>query len=250
MRKLFWTLGAVAVVALLADVGLYFYAFGPGSGFALSHNAEDWSGFGAYVGGTLGPIYGLLAFGGILITIAVQRQQMERVSTQARLGELMRLIARASRMIDDILNAEPKGITETLRDRLASKHAPTSMLAMLSAIGTGAMFPSIDYLIEARNQSLRAEVVPVVRYEAQLLGIELQRFVNCIEKYRKAGGSAMVIAIYKERYQMIVCWLDVVALLNAPIAERYFTPKIYLEDTRAERNAALASSKTTSTVTD
>jgi len=64
-------------------------SFAPGTrGF--SRNAEDWAKFGEYLGGTLGGIYGLLAFIGVLITIFEQRRQSDLLRTQINRDELQR----------------------------------------------------------------------------------------------------------------------------------------------------------------
>jgi hypothetical protein len=60
-----------------AVAGLYFWHFGPGS-HGLSQNPSEWAEFGEYLGGTLGGIFGLFAFIGLLITIVRQRVDGER----------------------------------------------------------------------------------------------------------------------------------------------------------------------------
>ena len=72
-----------AVVAALIVVGCYVFAFAKVSGFKFSHNPEDWSRFGEYVGGSLGATYGLLAFVGIVLTISDERKKAVEEQKQA-----------------------------------------------------------------------------------------------------------------------------------------------------------------------
>jgi hypothetical protein len=67
----FLACGAFSIAALL-----YFARFAPGS-HGFSQNPADWAEFGEYLGGTLGGIFGLFAFIGVLITIVQQRNQLD-----------------------------------------------------------------------------------------------------------------------------------------------------------------------------
>lgn len=63
----------IALIASVIVLVIYFYRFnGP-----LSSKPEDWSSFGGYVGGVLGPLYAFLAFIGLLETLRQSRIQRE-----------------------------------------------------------------------------------------------------------------------------------------------------------------------------
>jgi len=65
---------AVATVLAVAAVAPYFYVFdGP-----YSQSSQDWANFGGYVGGTLGPLYAILAFAAAAQAILDSRQQAAR----------------------------------------------------------------------------------------------------------------------------------------------------------------------------
>src|SRR5437763_1990766 len=85
-RKLLTLFLAIAAGAVAVVLGAYFYAFGPGAWLTFSRDSEDWARFGEYVGGSLGAVFGLLAFGGVLFTIREQHRQAEIEEFQRQLS--------------------------------------------------------------------------------------------------------------------------------------------------------------------
>jgi hypothetical protein len=78
VEKVFAVLLASAFVIFGMVALAYFLRFGMGSpGF--SRDSKDWAEFGEYMGGTLGSVFGLFAFVGLLITIAQQRRDNDRI---------------------------------------------------------------------------------------------------------------------------------------------------------------------------
>lgn len=63
--------GLVAIVVLVIVVAFYFYRSVFSGG--LSTNANDWSVFGTYIGGVLGPVISFVALVGLLVTADLQR---------------------------------------------------------------------------------------------------------------------------------------------------------------------------------
>lgn len=63
----------VAMIAAVLVLTPYFFAFNGG----LEKDSEKWAHFGTYVGGTLGPVYGLLAFIVALRALAFSRKQTD-----------------------------------------------------------------------------------------------------------------------------------------------------------------------------
>lgn len=74
-RKLSFVLACAFVLALVT-LSPYFYKFRG----VLSNNSQEWSNFGSYLGGTLGPVYALLAFVAGVQTLLDNRQQATRQS--------------------------------------------------------------------------------------------------------------------------------------------------------------------------
>src|ERR1700691_5201950 len=81
-----WWLIALAIVAT-AFVGAYVWEFAALSNHVLSSNTEDWAKFGEYIGGA----FAMLAFVGVLVTLTLQRRQLDLQLRQVTLDELMRL---------------------------------------------------------------------------------------------------------------------------------------------------------------
>lgn len=53
-------------------------------GFGISSDSKEWSNFGAYVSGVVGPVLSLLAFVGVLITIANQNEENHKASEETQ----------------------------------------------------------------------------------------------------------------------------------------------------------------------
>src|SRR5258708_21441566 len=81
MEKLFRGFFFLACGAFSIAAILYVARFSPGS-HCFSQNPADWAEFGEYLGGTLGAIFGLFAFIGVLITIVQQRSQLDQQRSQ------------------------------------------------------------------------------------------------------------------------------------------------------------------------
>jgi hypothetical protein len=231
MHKGWLVLTVTSALSVLLVVGAYALHFGPQSGWQLSRDPEDWARFGEYVGG----IFGMLAFVGVLITLSLQRAQLEEQRKQFGLQEFQRMAAELSKTADVILAREPSGVTEELQQKMRVKGASMSVFNMLSAIGVNAMAPSKDYMVKSRQNDIHNQTLPIIRSDIGIVVIELQHLVNCLEAYRTAGGNQTVIGLYKLRYTVIVTWIDIVGLLSSEVVEKYFDPKGYLEVSRAAR---------------
>lgn len=54
-------------------------------GFGVSYDSSEWSNFGQYLGGVIGPLLGLLAFVGVLLSIANQNSENYKAETENRI---------------------------------------------------------------------------------------------------------------------------------------------------------------------
>ncbi|HMH29075.1 MAG TPA: hypothetical protein VK580_10845 [Steroidobacteraceae bacterium] len=79
----------IAIFSLLIVLALYFWQFGLNQ-HSLSRNTKDWAEFGEYVGGTLGGIFGVFAFIGVLINLIYQRTQIDDLHNRARVEDEQR----------------------------------------------------------------------------------------------------------------------------------------------------------------
>jgi hypothetical protein len=87
-------------------LGLYFGRFAPAHLGHLSQDSEDWARFGEYVGGTLGPLFALAAFGAALWALSVS-QHAARIARSAVLYEhAISSIQEACRLIEQTLDIQ------------------------------------------------------------------------------------------------------------------------------------------------
>jgi hypothetical protein len=107
LERIFSVLLGFAVCALLVAVGAYAFNFAAAGGYAFSKNVEDRVRFAEYLGGTLGPIYGLFAFLGVLITILLQGRQIDDMRAQSEQQALQNLLGSVSVNIDATLHRPP-----------------------------------------------------------------------------------------------------------------------------------------------
>src|SRR5438067_1862125 len=71
-----WGLLLTSAVVVTIVVSVYSH-YMPGQ---ISDQDEHWARFGEYLGGTLGPVFGFLAFVGVLLTLWVQSKQHDETS--------------------------------------------------------------------------------------------------------------------------------------------------------------------------
>lgn len=212
----------LAVLLATAAIGLYVYKFAFPNNFELSSNLETWSHFGGYVGGVLGPIFAFLAFIGVLATVHLQHRQIVQMKKQSHIDELQRLISGISTRIDDALNSSPSVLPEQFNNR----DHPFNIWRMVSAAGTAALKSAND----PANAATYSEVINSVKYsvshEINSITIEINQLIWCLEQYLKIGGSDVIENYYKKRYEVLICWLDSINLIdNYSRIQSYLRPK-------------------------
>jgi hypothetical protein len=190
---------ALIVIPIALVAGSYAFFFGNINNRSLSVNPEQWGQFGDFFGGTLNPIYALLAFVGVLITIHLQAKQLELAEKRALIEEVQRLIFNVSMEIDSLLKQSLK-VTPA---EFADKPHPFTVSLLISAIGTSVLNK------HPNAQEMKQKSLHCIKLEIGHLIIELQQLVQTIEKYKLIGGNEIIIDFYKKRYQVYVCWLHV-----------------------------------------
>lgn len=206
MRKRTLFVGAaVAVLAPLILVLLpYYLKF---RSLDLASDQTFWGLFGDYVGGTLGAIYGLLAFLGVLYSLHFQRQQ-------ATANQLLNLIASTATTIDRLLHSRP---SQRLAQPLAYAQQMEGRELTVDWILDAAASRRIhghDETIDAVREDLQGQAIDSIRHELNLIDAELLHFTHCLVEFRKAGGSAGVEAVYRTRFLALVLNLADVGILN------------------------------------
>ncbi|MBI9092450.1 MAG: hypothetical protein JEZ12_24805 [Desulfobacterium sp.] len=69
-----------AVLFLVVVASIYYFHFNAGGGF--SNNPSDWGTFGDYLGGVLNPLFGFLTLIALLITIILQKQELDNTKME------------------------------------------------------------------------------------------------------------------------------------------------------------------------
>jgi hypothetical protein len=191
-----------AIVPLVAVVSVYAFKFHA----RLADEQSHWAEFGEYVGGTLGGIYGLLAFLGVLYSIHVQRQQ-------AAAGQLQTLLDSAAKAIDNTLNVRPPQLTQLHHLQEQKEGRRFTVERVLSA--TAARDLTKGLFAGAAREEFREKEVKSIRNELFLLDAQFLHFSHCLIEFRKAGGSQGVEDVYRVRYNGLVLMLAEVGHLNA-----------------------------------
>ena len=198
--------------------GSYAIYFGYIKGYTLSESTEKWGQFGDYFGGTLNPIYALLAFVGVLVTIYLQTEQLKVAEKRALIEEIQRLIFSVSTEIDSLLKQQPK-ITPA---EFAGRNHPFTIFSLISATAT-------SYLKNDPNAEIvKQKTIPCIELEVSSIIIELHQLTMTLEKYKTIGGDEIVVDFYKKRYEVIVCWFDVLGLVSSQSVIEFFNPKDFV----------------------
>ena len=212
---------AAAVLATSLVAGLYFLSFG--SRFDLSSANQDWGTFGDYIGGTLGTVFSLLAFFGVLCTIWLQASQLDLASKQAQLDEIQRVLATVSARLDQLLSDHVNHQFKSYKLR----SEPADFFRVLSAGGTATLSPSpSDWMVQAQLNEIIAECKAAIGPQAPVVGIELDQLAWLLGRYQEQGGAAAVVVFYRRRYNAVVCWLDALGFVGTHVhTQKIFMPQ-------------------------
>lgn len=221
-RTIVVTFVAVAVVSIVLVAGLYFISFAPNSRFYLSRTTQDWATFGSYIGGTLGTVFSLLAFFGVLCTVWLQASQLDLAGRQAQLDEIQRVLATVSARLDRLLS-DPVN-HQFNSSKLRSE--PADFFRVLSAGGTATLSPTgSDWMVQAQLNEIIRECKIALGPQALVVGIELDQLAWLLGRYTAQGGTASVVDFYRRRYNAVACWLDALGFAGAhPYTQEVFTP--------------------------
>lgn len=183
-----WLLAAIA----FSVVAAYFVNFGPHSN-GLSQATEDWGHFGEYVGG----VFGIMAFVGVLITIDLQRTQLDQLSKQSTVDELMQLCRMLAKNIDDRLDQD-------LPDTADLPERGLVRWALASEDYRGLVFvaqnPHVEVANEVASRVTDHGINVQVSQAFQKIAAELDQLANCVEEMEKYEGSPAIANYYLYRY--------------------------------------------------
>jgi hypothetical protein len=205
IERVFHILATIAIVAFAIFACAYALKFGLPVHFAWSKDPEDWEHFGAYLGGVLGPIYGLLAFIGVLITIVLQRQQIDDLHAQSTQQPIQQMLGTISGTIDTILRGPPSRKPPETFDFL-KKHTDSVSVQTFLRVGAN-MVAGLDKP-PSEEELLHADWVPAIKrliyFEASDIASKLNQLVACLDAYDAAGGPTAIEDLYTGHYASIV----------------------------------------------
>jgi hypothetical protein len=99
----------LALIFYVIPLIAYIFIFGP----SLTNSHEKWGQFGDFIGGFLNPLYALLAFLAVLLSLSIQRsdfnREMNYLSTSSYKEDIYRIIMGINEEIDKVLEINVGG---------------------------------------------------------------------------------------------------------------------------------------------
>lgn len=226
MQSLWRTFWIVAVLLIVLPFVLFFLFVGlqldlsaPADQMTdfrgLSNNANDWATFGSYIGGTVGPIAALLAFGAALLSIRQQQQQNREQQQQNKLNELLKLI-----------NAEVNSIQQLLMSS-TSHSVPVAPPSTLTDDSLSINLNHFGYFLIHDGSRLHSDFESFITKEKFKLFQLREGFINLcrlMDIYESNGGDREIVNITKINLCIDFLFLHKVLDKTDKITERQFRP--------------------------
>ena len=186
--KLLILVGVLAIVLLVVVSALYFLTFhGP-----LSPKSAEWNEFGGFLGGTVGPLFGLISLLVLLASLNVQRATLQEAKLQGVLAELQRLMSTTAGDIDTAMRQTSMSVWDSVA-------TPTDRDIRASAIQR----PNVREAMRLTDQHIESGLL---RYEAVFalsesaeaneIFIGLLRLDQCLEEFAARGGDPVIGKLY------------------------------------------------------
>lgn len=96
-------------VIILASGAFYLFV---GEGLPISTKGSDWSAFGSYFGGVVGPIFSFLSTILLFYTIMQQSKNIEHVNSEALKLDMLRYVSRAEEEIEQWLRTDIASVND------------------------------------------------------------------------------------------------------------------------------------------
>lgn len=229
MKKLFYSLLALAVLTTWFVQGIYLYKFSDLTRVELSSDQAVWGQYGDYLGGTLGTYFGFLAFIGVLFTVLLQHQQLEHTRKQSKLDEIQRFVSYAASKVDALMHRSPKIPPEQLRQRLQGNELPLSVHQLLFAV-VNLRFGRYHNLSHQAAIARLDDLLGCLRQETAGIVIELQHLVTALQAYAQHGGDASIEDLYRGLYRTEVGALNMFGMLCSDRVASYFNAQQITEE--------------------
>jgi hypothetical protein len=169
------------------------WTFGPRSSWTLSTDTEKWAQFGEYVGG----IFGILAFISVLITVEIQRRQLDLQRVQVTLDQLMRLSQDFAIQVDEILNrpSEVTSVTQKLSVAAGKRNTVGGVLELVDLELTATTIEAMPPLSQ-QYEGFRNSIKP----NAENVSHALDLLATSLLEFDRRDGSGVIVTLYRDRY--------------------------------------------------
>ncbi|ELB2889507.1 hypothetical protein C1S86_25815 [Vibrio parahaemolyticus] len=98
------TICVVGFIVMISAVGAFYYFVGVNQPVSL--DASDWSNFGSYFGGVVGPVFSFLSIVLLVYTVFQQSENINLATSEAIKLDMLRYVSRADEEIDSWLKTE------------------------------------------------------------------------------------------------------------------------------------------------
>lgn len=105
---IFWLFICLLIFLSLFVLIPYFMNFHGG----FSENSQDWSDFGSYVGGLLGPVFSLFSIILVIISIQISLKSFQRNENQQKIERLYSLVFKVNEELDNYMANLPANIPQ------------------------------------------------------------------------------------------------------------------------------------------
>jgi len=196
----------VALVPLGLCTLAYFIRFGYFLKYPISSNQGDWGTFGDFIGGILNPIYGFLAFAGVVYTVLLQKDQIEIATTQQKLNEIQQLIIGQAVALDKVLYEQKKNF----------RNNETSAFTMLRAISDDSLTIELDQSapVSIVYRDTRESILNVISSDLIYVEEQLSHLMWCLEAYINAKGNSLIEEFYVGKYRHVVYMMKQIEYLH------------------------------------
>jgi len=162
----------LAVLFYLVPVIAYVSTFG----WVWSSSHEQWGQFGDFIGGFLNPLYALLAFIAVLVSLSLQRsdfkEELSYLKESSHKEDMSRIISTVYEEIDKVLDIR-FGVKQELSMRFMA-HEAIRQKGMSSRVS-----PYLEFLIYAKDLT---QFIAIHYLRLKYLVEELRRLLSAYEK--------------------------------------------------------------------
>ncbi|MBL0467498.1 hypothetical protein ACK39F_19290 [Aeromonas veronii] len=211
------------LVLVSAPLLLYIYIFAPISHYSLSTSDQAWSNFGSFIGGTIGTIFSFLTFLGAAFAVYYQKKQLDVQKATMKLEEILSLLSRHSERLDVLIYTSPQlyphqYIELNELDPKMKAYIEGSFISILAALGTLSLSKKYNKTFNVPDSNVPDGFISgFLQQSASLINVELNSYGHLLSIYKNSDGDHELVGFYEGKYSALICWLNVVGLLNAPL---------------------------------